>query len=233
MKRIEVGPMREPGAGVLVTTVGPRRVDWYQVKVGGGRIKRPISPLESLASCPVLRIAPPNCVVITRGPGTAGLPSEQAAEDEEAKRFDLLILKLQLSVLRSEPALLEEQASIPMVHQQQGRGSGSDTEGEGREPRPRTVRAVAGGVGPGRSQGSFRVIPRPCELRRPGRPAASQPSRHVAGRHHDRPVGYSQPGTDLVEWEIHVQRCPCVWTGIRDGQRPAARHPHTTSPQIV
>jgi hypothetical protein len=131
MKRIEVGPMREPGAGVLVTTAGPRRVDWYQVKVGGGRTKRPIFPLESLASCPVLRIAPPNCVVITRGPGTAGLPSEQAAEDEEAKRFDLLILKLQLSVLRSEPAfarlrdqvkgiaaLLEEQASIPMVHQQ-------------------------------------------------------------------------------------------------------------------
>jgi type I restriction enzyme R subunit len=61
----------------------------------------------------------------------AGLPSEQEPEDEEAKRFDLLILKLQLAVLRTEPAferlreqvkaiagLLQEKASIPMVQQQ-------------------------------------------------------------------------------------------------------------------
>lgn len=61
----------------------------------------------------------------------AGLPSEQDPEDEEAKRFDLLILKLQLAVLRAGPAfqrlseqvkaiagLLEEKASIPMVRQQ-------------------------------------------------------------------------------------------------------------------
>ncbi|MFN2397723.1 MAG: type I restriction-modification enzyme R subunit C-terminal domain-containing protein [Gemmatimonadaceae bacterium] len=61
----------------------------------------------------------------------AGLPSEQEPEDEEAKRFDLLILSLQLAVLRVEPAfkrlsgqlkaiagLLEEKASIPMVQQQ-------------------------------------------------------------------------------------------------------------------
>lgn len=61
----------------------------------------------------------------------AGLPSEQDPEDEEAKRFDLLILNLQLAVLRIEPAfarlrdqvkriadLLEEKSSIPMVHQQ-------------------------------------------------------------------------------------------------------------------
>ena len=61
----------------------------------------------------------------------AGLPSEQEAEDEEAKRFDLLILNLQLALLRVEPAferlrdqvkaiagLLEEKASIPMVQQQ-------------------------------------------------------------------------------------------------------------------
>jgi type I restriction enzyme R subunit len=62
------------------------------------------------------------------GQEVAGLPSELAAEDEEAKRFDLLILYLQLAVLRSEPAferlrdqvkllagLLEEQSSIPMI----------------------------------------------------------------------------------------------------------------------
>ncbi len=36
----------------------------------------------------------------------AGLPSEQEAEDEEAKRFDLLILNLQLAVLRTEPAFV-------------------------------------------------------------------------------------------------------------------------------
>ena len=61
----------------------------------------------------------------------AGLPSELDPEDEEAKRFDLLMLNLQLAVLRAEPAfkrlseqvktiagLLEEKAAIPMVHAQ-------------------------------------------------------------------------------------------------------------------
>jgi type I restriction enzyme R subunit len=61
----------------------------------------------------------------------AGLPSECEAEDEEAKRFDLLILNLQLAILRAEPAyvrlreqvkaiagLLEERSSIPMVRDQ-------------------------------------------------------------------------------------------------------------------
>jgi type I restriction enzyme R subunit len=61
----------------------------------------------------------------------AGLPSAQEPEDEEAKRFDLLMLNLQLAVLRAEPAfvrlrdqvkviagLLEEKAAIPMVQQQ-------------------------------------------------------------------------------------------------------------------
>ena len=61
----------------------------------------------------------------------AGLPTEQQAEDEEAKRFDLLMLRLQLALLRHEPGfdrlrdqvrsiagLLEEQASIPMIQEQ-------------------------------------------------------------------------------------------------------------------
>ena len=61
----------------------------------------------------------------------AGLPSELDAEDEDAKRFDLLMLNLQLAVLRAEPAfkrlstqvkeiagLLEEKSSIPMVREQ-------------------------------------------------------------------------------------------------------------------
>ncbi len=58
----------------------------------------------------------------------AGLPSDAEAEEEEAKRFDLLLLNLQLAVLRREPnfiklrdqvmeiaELLEEYDNIPMV----------------------------------------------------------------------------------------------------------------------
>jgi type I restriction enzyme R subunit len=58
----------------------------------------------------------------------AGLPTELDAEDEEAKRFDLLILHLQLAVLRHEPSfarlrdqvkglagLLQDKSSIPMI----------------------------------------------------------------------------------------------------------------------
>ena len=61
----------------------------------------------------------------------AGLPSELDPENEEAKRFDLLTLSLQLSLLRHEPGfarlrdrvkqiagLLEEIAAIPMVRDQ-------------------------------------------------------------------------------------------------------------------
>jgi type I restriction enzyme R subunit len=61
----------------------------------------------------------------------AGLPSELESENEEAKRFDLLILNLQLAVLRAEPAfkrlsqqvkiiagLLEEKSAIPAVRDQ-------------------------------------------------------------------------------------------------------------------
>ena len=61
----------------------------------------------------------------------AGLPSELDPENEEAKRFDLLVLNLQLAMLRSEPGfarlrdqvkaladLLEEMSAIPMVRDQ-------------------------------------------------------------------------------------------------------------------
>ena len=61
----------------------------------------------------------------------AGLPSELEAEEEEAKRFDLLMLNLQLAVLRAEPAfkrlseqvktiagLLEEKSAIPSIREQ-------------------------------------------------------------------------------------------------------------------
>lgn len=61
----------------------------------------------------------------------AGLPSEIDPENEEAKRFDLLVLNLQLALLRQEPGfmrlrdkvrqivgLLEEKSAIPMVRDQ-------------------------------------------------------------------------------------------------------------------
>ena len=61
----------------------------------------------------------------------AGLPTQMARESEEAKRFDLLLLNLQLALLNSEPAyerlreqvvaiagLLEEKSTIPMVNKQ-------------------------------------------------------------------------------------------------------------------
>lgn len=61
----------------------------------------------------------------------AGLPSELDPENEEAKRFDLLVLNLQLALLRAEPGfarlrdrvkeiagLLEEKSAIPMVREQ-------------------------------------------------------------------------------------------------------------------
>ena len=61
----------------------------------------------------------------------AGLPSEKEPEAEETKRFDLLLLNLQLALLRAEPGferlreqvkaiagLLEEKSSIPVVREQ-------------------------------------------------------------------------------------------------------------------
>lgn len=61
----------------------------------------------------------------------ANLPTELDPENEEAKRFDLLLLKLQLARLRGDPgferlrdqvkdivAMLEEKASIPMIKAQ-------------------------------------------------------------------------------------------------------------------
>ena len=58
----------------------------------------------------------------------AGLPTELSDEDEEAKRFDLLVLRTQLAILQAKPdfsslretiqalaSLLEEQAAIPPI----------------------------------------------------------------------------------------------------------------------
>ncbi len=58
----------------------------------------------------------------------AGLPTELADEDEEAKRFDMLVLRTQLAILQAKPdyatlkekiqaiaSLLEEQSAIPAI----------------------------------------------------------------------------------------------------------------------
>lgn len=63
----------------------------------------------------------------------AGLPTQMERDSEEAKRFDLLLLNLQLALLHKEPAyerlrqqvvaiagLLEEKHTIPMVNAQMG-----------------------------------------------------------------------------------------------------------------
>lgn len=64
------------------------------------------------------------------GTQVAGLPSELDSEPEEARRFDLLLLNLQLALLHKEPSfvrmrdqvrqiagLLEEKSAIPMVRE--------------------------------------------------------------------------------------------------------------------
>ncbi len=61
----------------------------------------------------------------------AGLPSELPSEEEEAKRFDVLMLRLQLARIRGDHSfialserlkkiagLLEEKSNIPMIHEQ-------------------------------------------------------------------------------------------------------------------
>ena len=68
---------------------------------------------------------------ITLNQEIAGLPSQLETEAEEIKRFDILVLKLQLAILRSHSSvkhlrekikslagLLEEKSAIPLVQQQ-------------------------------------------------------------------------------------------------------------------
>lgn len=73
----------------------------------------------------------PQEAVVELAHEVAGLPSEIPAEGEEAKRFDLLMLRLQLALIQAEPAfervrdqvkaiagLLEEKSAIPLVDAQ-------------------------------------------------------------------------------------------------------------------
>ncbi len=76
-----------------------------------------------------LKLKPGNYTELSQE--VAGLPAELDPEEEEAKRFDLLLLNLELALIRTEPAferlrdqvkaiagLLEEKSTIPMVKEQ-------------------------------------------------------------------------------------------------------------------
>jgi type I restriction enzyme R subunit len=119
----EAGQLRSETASLLHGVVASMNLDNFVVRPKRAHVERFAKPeawtvlrqddLHELAS----EIAP--------------LPSDVEAEEEEAKRFDLLMLNLQLAVLRHEPRftklrdqviaiaeMLEEQANIPMVREQ-------------------------------------------------------------------------------------------------------------------
>jgi type I restriction enzyme R subunit len=116
-------PLRTEVAAILHGEVAAMNVDNFVVRPKRRLVERYAKP-EAWAM-----LNPASLTELAQE--VAGLPSEQEAEDEEAKRFDLLILNLQLALLRAEPAfvrlrdqlkaiagLLEEKTSIPMVRQQ-------------------------------------------------------------------------------------------------------------------
>ncbi len=85
--------------------------------------------VEKYAEAEIWKILPPEATAELVHQ-IAGLPSEIETDDEEAKRFDLLVLNLQLAQLNAEPgfmrmrdqvktiaSLLEEQSAIPMIQQ--------------------------------------------------------------------------------------------------------------------
>jgi type I restriction enzyme R subunit len=115
--------LRQDVATLLQTEVAAMNLDNFLV-----RPKRRL--VEQFAKPDAWLILPPNDAS-DLAHQVAGLPSELEPEDEEAKRFDLLLLNLQLAVLRIEPSfdrlqhqvrqiagLLEAKANIPMVREQ-------------------------------------------------------------------------------------------------------------------
>lgn len=116
-------PLRSDIAALLRSEVCAMNLDNFVV--------RPQRRLVELYTRPEAWIELKPAQLTELAQGLAGLPTELEAEEEEAKRFDLLILNLQLALLRSEPGferlkqkvqgiaeLLEEKSGIPMVQQQ-------------------------------------------------------------------------------------------------------------------
>lgn len=94
-------------------------------------VVRPHRKLVEEYAKPEAWVAPTMQALVDLSHEVAGLPSQLDPENEEAKRFDLLVLNLQLRMLRAEPGferlrdrvkeiagLLEEKDAIPMVRDQ-------------------------------------------------------------------------------------------------------------------
>jgi hypothetical protein len=62
----------------------------------------------------------------------AGLPSQLADEDEEAKRFDMLVLRTQLSILQAKPDFAEPAQKIQAI------ASALEDQWRSRRSRPRS-----------------------------------------------------------------------------------------------
>ncbi len=117
------GEVRRLAAGRLHDEVRAMNLDNFVVRPKRRLVEKYAKP-ESWAVLP----APARSELAEE---VAGLPSELDPENEEAKRFDLLLLNLQLALLKSEPGferlksrvmeiagLLEEKGAIPMVQAQ-------------------------------------------------------------------------------------------------------------------
>ncbi|MGE5550810.1 MAG: type I restriction-modification enzyme R subunit C-terminal domain-containing protein, partial [Bacteroidota bacterium] len=115
--------VRRSAAGLLCCEVAAMNLDNFVV-----RPRRRL--VEKYAKPEAWTVLPPEALT-ELAHEVAGLPSELDPENEEAKRFDLLVLNLQLAMLRSEPGfarlrdkvkqiagLLEEKSAIPMVREQ-------------------------------------------------------------------------------------------------------------------
>ena len=115
--------VRRDTAELLRTQVAAMNVDNFLVRPRRKLVElyREAKAWEGLSPERVADLLAPNA-------GLASLPNELPAEDEEAQRFDLLLLRTQLAVLHAEPGfarlrkqvqeiagLLAEQAAIPMV----------------------------------------------------------------------------------------------------------------------
>lgn len=115
--------LREATAELLRSEVAAMNVENFIVRPRRELVERfaEVKAWEKLSQTDLLDLAKE----------VAGLPTQKDPEDEEAKRFDVLMLNLQLALLRSEKrfaslqktlraiaGLLEEKSSIPMVQQQ-------------------------------------------------------------------------------------------------------------------
>ena len=115
--------VRRDTAELLRTQVAAMNVDNFLVRPRRKLVEvyREAKAWEGLTPERVADLLAPNA-------GLASLPNELPSEDEEAQRFDLLLLRTQLAVLHAEPGfarlrsqvreiagLLAEQAAIPMV----------------------------------------------------------------------------------------------------------------------